>query len=97
MLLSPRQKPLTHFESRPSINPMTTEKQPDLPEQALTHLEDQLNSLINTCEQLKSENDSLRKENDKLHEERGVLTGNRDKVRSQVEAMITRLKALENG
>lgn len=82
------------MESRPSINPMTTEKNP---EQALLHLDDQLNELISTCERLKSENDALRQENDKLHEERGVLTNNRDKVRAQVEAMITRLKALENG
>lgn len=93
----PGPRPLTHFHARPSITNMTTENQPALPEQVLSQLEAQLAELISTCNHLKAENDSLRDENDKLHEERGLLMSNRDKVRTQVEAMISRLKALENG
>ncbi len=76
---------------------MIKEKLPEASEKAFLQLENRLDDLIHTCERLKTDNTSLKKENDTLHSERGQLMANRDKVRTQVEAMITRLKTLESG
>ncbi len=76
---------------------MTKEKLPEPSETAFAKLENRLEDLLTTCKRLKEENDALRKEAEQLHAERGMLMANRDKVRTQVEAMITRLKSLENG
>ena len=75
---------------------MTKEKLPEPSEQAFVKLENRLNDLITACDRLKAENSTIKQENNTLHSERGQLMANRDKVRTQVEAMITRLKSLEN-
>lgn len=76
---------------------MVEEKTSNRTEQTLGGLESRLQQLLDACDTLKRENAQLRQDNSVLVTERGQLLSNRDKVRTQVEAMITRLKALENG
>ncbi len=61
----------------------------------LSRLENRLAELLEACETLKRENAHLRDENSVLVSAGGQLLSNRDKVRRQVEAMISRLKAME--
>lgn len=62
----------------------------------LQRLEKRLDGLLVICRQLQDENVSLRQRQDSLLEERARLTQMNDQVRSRVEAMITRLKAMEH-
>ncbi|MCZ0954438.1 MAG: TIGR02449 family protein [Rhodospirillaceae bacterium] len=62
----------------------------------LQRLEKRLDELLVICRQLQDENVSLRQRQDSLMEERAKLIQMNDQVRSRVEAMITRLKAMEN-
>lgn len=62
----------------------------------LRRLENRLDELLVICRQLQDENGSLRQRQDSLIEERARLVQMNDQVRSRVEAMITRLKAMEN-
>lgn len=62
----------------------------------LQRLEKRLDELLVICRQLQDENVSLRQRQDSLMEERARLIQMNDQVRSRVEAMITRLKAMEN-
>ncbi len=61
----------------------------------LQRLEKRLDELLVICRQLQDENVSLRQRQDGLMEERAKLIQMNDQVRSRVEAMITRLKAME--
>ena len=65
-------------------------------EQELARLEKRLDELLIICRQLQDENVSLRHRQDNLIEERAKLIQMNDQVRTRVEAMITRLKAMEN-
>ena len=65
-------------------------------ETELRRLEKRLDELLVICRQLQEENVSLRQRQDSLMEERAKLIQMNDQVRSRVEAMITRLKAMEN-
>lgn len=62
----------------------------------LQRLEKRLDELLVICRQLQDENVSLSQRQDSLMEERAKLIQMNDQVRSRVEAMITRLKAMEN-
>ena len=62
----------------------------------LQRLEERLDELLVICRQLQDENGSLKQRQDSLMEERAKLIQMNDQVRSRVEAMITRLKAMEN-
>ena len=62
----------------------------------LQRLEKRLDELLVICRQLQDENVSLRQRQDSLMGERAKLIQMNDQVRSRVEAMITRLKAMEN-
>lgn len=62
----------------------------------LQRLEKRLDELLVICRQLQDENGSLRQRQDGLMEERAKLIQMNDQVRSRVEAMIVRLKAMEN-
>ena len=64
-------------------------------ERELARLEKRLDELLGICRQLQVENVSLRQRQDSLMEERAKLIQLNDQVRSRVEAMITRLKAME--
>lgn len=63
----------------------------------LDQLERQVEELIRTCTQLKEENQSLRVSQEHLVAERAELIEKAELARSRVEAMITRLKAMEEG
>lgn len=66
-------------------------------EQELKKLEYRLDELIQTITRLKEENRSLRNQQDSLVSERAGLIEKNELARSRVEAMINRLKAMEQG
>jgi cell division protein ZapB len=66
------------------------------PAEELQSLEAQLQELLNLCERLKTENKSLRNQQDILVADRASLIEKNEKARTRVEAMISRLKAMEN-
>ena len=63
----------------------------------LGRLEGRLDELVEICNQLKEENRSLQQRQDTLMEERATLLQKNEQVRARVEAMIGRLKAMEQG
>ncbi len=65
-------------------------------EMELERLEKRLDELLVTCRRLQDENVSLKQRQDSLVEERAKLIHVNEQVRSRVEAMITRLKAMES-
>jgi cell division protein ZapB len=73
----------------------------DTPEQnfaqELGRLEKRLDELVVICSQLKEENRSLKDRQDSLIADRATLLQKNEQVRVRVEAMITRLKAMETG
>jgi len=64
--------------------------------QELAALTAQLDRLIDTVHRLTEENRSLRQSQEQLAGERAGLMARNDQARSRVEAMIQRLKSLEN-
>ena len=66
-------------------------------EQELQKLEVRLEELVNTITRLKEENRSLRNQQDSLVSERANLIEKNEMARTRVEAMITRLKSMEQG
>ena len=73
----------------------------DSPEQTfgqqLSRLERRLDELVVICNQLKEENRSLKDRQDSLIADRATLLQKNEQVRARVEAMISRLKAMEHG
>lgn len=61
----------------------------------LKRLEKRLDELVVICKKLQEENESLRLRQDNLTAERATLLQKNEQVRGRVEAMITRLKAME--
>jgi cell division protein ZapB len=61
----------------------------------LKRLEKRLDELVVICKKLQEENESLRVRQDSLTAERATLLQKNEQVRGRVEAMITRLKAME--
>lgn len=66
-------------------------------EQELRKLETRLEELVSTILRLKDENRSLRHQQDSLVTERAGLIEKNELARSRVEAMINRLKSMEQG
>ena len=66
-------------------------------EQELKRLEERVDKLVTVCDQLQSENRSLKQRQDTLTAERATLLQKNEQVRARVEAMIGRLKAMEQG
>ncbi len=64
-------------------------------EQLISKLDHQLDEFIALCEEYKRHNQSLKTRETQLTEERANLTRKNDMARAKVEAMISRLKALE--
>ncbi len=56
----------------------------------------QLDRLLELCQRLTEENRSLRASQEQLSAERANLLAKNEQARSRVEAMINRLKSLEN-
>lgn len=63
----------------------------------LERLHDRLNALLSHCDQLEDEVRSLRAEQQDLVHERGRLVAKNNEARTRVEAMLTRLKTIEEG
>ncbi|WP_426415116.1 TIGR02449 family protein [Aestuariirhabdus sp. LZHN29] len=61
----------------------------------IDNLSTKVEELIALCDELKQENRLLRSSEHGLREERAVLIEKNELARSKVEAMITRLKALD--
>ena len=63
----------------------------------INSLEDRIDALINSCDELRDENRALRAQQDNLIAERASLIEKSELARSRVESMIARLKAMELG
>ncbi len=63
----------------------------------LKRLEKRVDALVHVCDQLQGENRSLKQRQDTLTNERATLLQKNEQVRARVEAMIGRLKAMEQG
>lgn len=63
----------------------------------LKRLESQVDQLIQTIERLSDENRTLRGKQQELMSERAALIEKTELARSRVEAMISRLRAIETG
>ena len=66
-------------------------------EHELKRLEQRVDALVKVCDQLQDENKSLKQRQDVLTAERAGLLQKNEQVRARVEAMIGRLKAMEQG
>lgn len=66
-------------------------------EHELKRLEKRVDALVQVCDQLQDENRSLKQRQDVLTSERANLLQKNEQVRARVEAMIGRLKAMEQG
>jgi cell division protein ZapB len=56
-----------------------------------------IDRLVEVCRRLAEENRSLRQSQEQLSTERSNLLAKNEQARSRVEAMIARLRSLENG
>jgi cell division protein ZapB len=77
------------------IAPMSSDLGNDRFDIELKRLEKRLDELVEICKKLQEENVSLRNRQDMLTAERATLLQKNEQVRGRVEAMITRLKAME--
>ena len=66
-------------------------------EHELQRLEKRVDALVEVCDHLQDENRSLKQRQDVLTTERATLLQKNEQVRARVEAMIGRLKAMEQG
>jgi len=71
-----------------------TDTHPHLPD--LNDISGRLDKLLELCHRLAEENRSLRVSQEQLAVERSNLLAKNEHARSRVEAMIARLRALEN-
>ncbi len=76
---------------------MTDNTPQSVTEQELLKLEVRLEELVGSIERLKEENRSLRDQQDSMVTERAGLIEKNEMARSRVEAMINRLKSMEQG
>jgi cell division protein ZapB len=83
-------------ESRDYIDHMTENINSTF-EHELKRLEKRVDALVRVCDQLQDENRSLKQRQDTLTSERANLLQKNEQVRARVEAMISRLKAMEQG
>lgn len=80
---------MTDDVPRPIINIMTDTIT------RINKLEEQVSELLDLCQQLGEGNKDLRAQLQQLTSERSTLVGQKEKVRNQVESMITRLRSME--
>ncbi len=80
---------MTKSDSQPIINTMTDTIT------RINKLEEQVGELLTVCEQLSNGNKDLRTQLQQLTSERSTLVEQKEKVRVQVESMITRLRSME--
>lgn len=82
---------MTEENSRPSISTMTD----IITITRIDNLEEQVDELLELCRRLSNENKELRAQLHQLATERSGLIEQKEKVRVQVESMITRLRSME--
>jgi len=63
----------------------------------LNEVSGRVDRLLELCQRLTEENRSLRQSQEQLSAERSNLLAKNEQARSRVEAMIARLRSLENG
>lgn len=80
---------MTESVSRPTISLMTDTIT------RISKLEEQVGELLELCQKLGNDNKSLRAQLQTLTSERSNLIESKEKVRVQVESMITRLRSME--
>ncbi len=68
---------------------------PDKSVEELEQLEQRIEGLLEWCAQLREENRALRESLEQLNAERARLQEKHEAAQSQIEAMIGRLKAME--
>lgn len=61
----------------------------------INRLEEQVSELLDLCKRLGDENTNLRAQMQHLSGERATLIEQKEQVRTQVDAMITRLRSME--
>jgi len=61
----------------------------------INKLEEQVSELLELCQRLGDDNKELRTQLQSLSSERSTLIEQKEKVRVQVESMITRLRSME--
>ena len=66
-------------------------------ENDLKRLEERLDDLVEICNRLQTENKSLKEKQETLSHERASMVKKNEQVRARVEAMIVRLKSMEQG
>ncbi len=76
---------------------MTNSTPHSVTEQELLKLEARLEELVSSIERLKEENRSLRNQQESMGTVRAGLIEKNEMARNRVEAMINRLKAMEQG
>jgi len=64
-------------------------------ENDLKRLEERLDDLFRICDRLQTENKSLKEKQEMLSKERSTLLQKNENVSARVEAMIIRLKSME--
>jgi len=77
-----------YSRSMPNSNATLTE---------LQEVSGRVDRLLEMCQRLAEENRSLRQSQEQLSAERSNLLAKNEQARSRVEAMIARLRSLENG
>ncbi len=80
---------MTKALSRPSISNMTNTTA------RIDKLEEQVSELLDLCKRMGDDNVELRAQLQQLTSERSTLVEQKEKVRVQVESMITRLRSME--
>jgi cell division protein ZapB len=80
---------LTDSDSRPTISSMTDTIT------RISKLEAQVGELLELCQRLSNDNKELRAQLQTLTSERSSLIESKEKIRVQVESMITRLRSME--
>ena len=86
---------MTGSRARLYSEAMNSDKTRELLEQELKRLESRVGELAATCGKLRGENLSLRERLETLSTERAGLLAKNEQVRGRVEAIISRLKSLE--
>jgi cell division protein ZapB len=94
-MLTPPLRLLTPKGSALYIRAMSSDLGNERFDLELKRLEKRLDELVVICRQLQEENQSLKNRQDALTAERATLLQKNEQVRGRVEAMITRLKAME--
>ena len=94
LALGDRREHLTANAGRTYIFPMSDSLEQSFGKE-LQRLERRLDELVVITTQLKEENKSLKQRQDNLIAERATLLQKNEQVRARVEAMIGRLKAME--